>query len=792
MCCSIDPRCSGVVQDVELCDGLDNDCDSEVDEDFELGLACPEVPNSPCVAGLWECDSAQQGRICSTHPGGDDDRSAAEVCDGVDQDCDGVVDEADAGGAYSLLQECYTGDPDSRGRGECHDGTQRCQQAGGWGDCDGEQLPSEEVCDGRDNDCDGLVDEDEDESPLTRACYDGDDATLGQGICHGGTQQCEQGGRWGTCTGQQLPEAELCNDTDDDCDGLKDEADDDSPLTRACYDGPEDTEDVGLCHGGEQTCGQGGDWGDCVGQQLPVAEDCNGQDDDCDRAVDEDELGLALARACYDGSAETRGVGACSDGLQRCGGGEWGECLGDRLPGVESCNNSDDDCDRAVDEAEGGEPLERACYDGSDRTRGVGECHDGAQQCHAGEWGVCNGDQLPVVEQCNGLDDDCDGQNDIDDLERPLSRPCYDGSDETRGVGGCHDGLQSCTDGDWGACLGDQLPVAESCNGDDDDCDGLSDEDGAGAPLSRTCYDGTPATRGVGECHDGNQQCQAGDWGVCSGDQLPVGESCNGDDDDCDGRTDEALDDSPLSRACYDGTPATRGVGLCRDGLQECNVGVWGTCNGDRLPTAEACNGDDDDCDHAVDEADGGGSLTRYCYTGRAGSAGVGICHGGTQTCSNQSWGSCVGEQTPLEEYVPNQLDDDCDTHVDEHPCGAYSYFSPTGRCYRFVDSEKEWTDARNWCRDTGYQLADIHSAAENAFVNGLTGHSVWIGLNDRDSEDRWAWSTGAAVSYVSWNEGEPNNSGIWGEDCVEMRNGGLWNDEGCGSDRRFVCEWTP
>ena len=794
VCCSIDPRCTNVATDVELCDGLDNDCDAVVDEDFELGEPCPAIPNSPCVAGLWECDSAQQGRVCSTHPGGDDDLSGPESCDGVDDDCDGEVDERDEGGA--LEQVCYTGADDTRGEGECHDGVQRCGPGGGWGECADEQLPVEEVCDGLDNDCDGLTDEDELGDPLTRGCYDGQQDTEGEGLCHAGQQTCALGGRWGACVGQQLPVAELCNDADDDCDGATDEDELGAPLVRGCYDGAAGTEDVGLCHGGQQTCGALGQWGACVDQQLPAPETCNGDDDDCDRVVDEDELGLTLTQACYGGEADTRGVGECADGSQRCVAGGWGACVDDQRPRDEVCNGDDDDCDGLTDEGDDDLPLSQACYRGSDRTRGVGECHDGSAACVAGEWGACGGDQLPVQERCNGDDDDCDGSTDEDELERPLVQACWGGLVQERGVGECSDGAQTCVLGAWDACTGEQRPSVERCNGDDDDCDGATDEAGNGSPLSQACFDGSADNRGVGECHDGTQSCTAGEWGTCTGDQLPVGETCNGDDDDCDGATDEDLAGDPLSRGCYDGSAQTRGVGLCRDGSQQCSVGVWGECLGDRLPAAsEACNGDDDDCDGLTDEGADGGVLNRACYTGAPETLGVGICHGGTQTCSDRSWGGCVGEQVPLAEYVPNSLDDDCDRSVDEHPCGVHAYFSPTGHCYRFLDSAKEWTEARDWCNDNGYYLVDILSEAENVFVRSLTAHSIWIAFNDRGDEGQWEWATGAGVTFVRWNEGEPNNSGSWPgpyEDCAEMWGGGLWNDSTCSDNKRFVCEWTP
>ena len=59
--------------------------------------------------------------------------------------------------------------------------------------------------------------------------------------------------------------------------------------TRDCYDGAMMTENIGPCHGGMQTCTAAGVWGSCLGEVVPVAEDCtNGVDDNCNVMTDED------------------------------------------------------------------------------------------------------------------------------------------------------------------------------------------------------------------------------------------------------------------------------------------------------------------------------------------------------------------------------------------------------------------------------------------------------------------------------------------------------------------------
>ena len=114
--------------------------------------------------------------------------------------------------------------------------------------------------------------------------------------------------------------------------------------------------------------------------------------------------------------------------------------------------------------------------------------------------------------------------------------------------------------------------------------------------------------------------------------------------------------------------PATRHVGDCKDGTQQCTGGgefpVWSACTNAVGPSTEVCDdGQDNDCNGKQDCADPscathagcGGTCTsgqtRPCYTGPPNTAGIGTCHAGTQTCVNGNWPTtCNGEVTPTQE----------------------------------------------------------------------------------------------------------------------------------------------
>jgi hypothetical protein len=641
-----DCQCIPTGQADDNCDGIDDDCNGTADDAYVAPPTTCGVGECAGNTGLLECQSGSTVDTCDPLAGAAADDS---VCNGLDDDCDGLTDEE------------YATSPTTCGVGECsgNTGQLECQGGSEVDSCDplAGAAADDSVCNGLDDDCDGLTDEEYATSPTT----------CGVGECSGNTGllECQGGSEVDTCDPLAGAAADdsVCNGLDDDCDGLTDEEYATSPTTCGvgecsgntgqleCQGGSEvDTCDPLAGAGvegpeGDPTCSDTLD-NDCDGDTDIVDQDCacvptGSPDDNCD-GIDDDCNGTA--DDAYVAPPTTCGVGECSGntGLLECQGGSTVDTC-DPLAGAAAddsvCNGLDDDCDGPIDED----------YTATPTTCGVGECsgNTGLLECQAGSTvdtcdplaGAAADDSL-----CNGLDDDCDGPVDED----------YTATPTTCGVGECsgNTGLLECQAGSTvdtcdplaGAAADDSL-----CNGLDDDCDGPIDED----------YTATPTTCGVGECsgNTGLLECQAGSTvdtcdpfaGAAPNDAL-----CNGLDDDCDGPVDE---DFVIS-------PTTCGVGEClgNTGQLECQGGsVVDTCDplAGAAPDDSVCNGLDDDCDGPIDEDYV--TSTTNCGTGVCSSTGLLECITGSEV------DSCTpGSPTEDPEATCDDgLDNDCDGLTD-------------------------------------------------------------------------------------------------------------------------------
>ncbi|NUQ77291.1 MAG: hypothetical protein HUU21_27465, partial [Polyangiaceae bacterium] len=385
--------------------------------------------------------------------------------------------------------------------------------------------------------------------------------------------------------------------------------------TMACYSGDPATNGVGECTPGVRTC-VGGSFGPCVGEVLPKNETCDGLDNDCNAQTD--ELGT-----------HTCGLGACQVTVDKCVNGMDQACVPLQPNAKDACDGKDDDCDGLVDEGclciDG---MTQACYTGPAGTQGVGVCQAGSQTCANGQWGACMGDVTPSGEKCDGADNDCDGNTD----EGLPSLSC--------GFGACHVTPPSCVNGQPQQCV-PGMPSAEVCDAVDNDCDGSVDE---GLPTD-SC--------GIGECFVTVSTCANGQPNVCVP-GAPVAEVCDGLDNDCNGVADNG--NPGANQACSTGQ-----AGVCNAGTTSCSNGAL-VCNQTLMPSAETCDGLDNNCNGFADEGSPGSGMA--CSTGQPG-----VCNAGTTTCANGSL-QCSPTVIPGSE-ICNGKDDDCDGATDENNPGA-------------------------------------------------------------------------------------------------------------------------
>ncbi|PIE16239.1 MAG: hypothetical protein CSA66_07610 [Proteobacteria bacterium] len=654
-----------------------------------LNGASPRCEVASCDAGYYQAGPltclAATGGLCSSCAGDEDCPTPGDRCLSV-------------GGRDVCGYDCSADNLHGTPEGECPAGFSCTDVGAGDLQC----VPTSDSCDCLPGDEGG-----------TRTCS----TTNAEGTCYG-VETCDPTAGWSACSAP-TPAAETCNGQDDNCNGQADEGVTHDPTT--CDN---TVSGVGTCTGTYVCTGAGG-W------QCPVAtpavEVCNFADDDCDGAVDE-TFKNAGGQYVDDDNCGSCGVscsGAIANGVAFCN-----DAGGAPRCEVAACDSgyyqaSPLTCLPATDNTCGTCATDANCPTPGDRCLLVDGRNVCGYDCAAGNLHGTPEGECPAGFSCTDL-----GAGDRQCVPTSASCDCLPGDggttrtcEQSNDQGTCY-GIETCDPATgWTGCTA-WVPAAETCDGQDNNCNGRADEDVTHDPV--TCS----------ETVNGNT-CSA-PW-VCSGAggwtcdvATPQAETCNFADDDCDGEVDEDFRDASglyvhdaHCRTCgasCDGA-VSNATAYCdanggnpRCEIASCDAGYWQASDTVCLPavvdTCSACVSDED-CSTPGDRCvpiDGGmycgqdcsagnvygnpaGSCSQAGFVCQAFSGGSDQCvpasascdclagdEGKTRICTDaNAAGTCYGVEvcdpaagwlgctakTPVAETC-NGLDDDCDSAVDE------------------------------------------------------------------------------------------------------------------------------